>query len=75
MEGVNTLAYCDTATIMSVKSFIVDAPGTCIIKLIKAVIYSFRNKLEGLSLNTKLGWRVLPGTNTLAYYGNRKLRP
>jgi hypothetical protein len=46
MEGVNTLAYYDTATIMSVKSFIVDAPGACIIKLIKAVIYSFRNKLE-----------------------------
>jgi hypothetical protein len=50
-------------------------PGACIIKLIKAVIYSFRNKLECLSLNTRLGWKRSPGKNTLAYYGNRKLRP
>jgi hypothetical protein len=48
-------------------------PGACIIKLITDVIYGFRNKLECLSLNTRLGWRGLPGTNTLAYYGNRKL--
>ncbi len=48
--------------------------GACIIKLIAAVIYGFRNKLECLSLNTRLGWKCL-GTNTLAYYGNRKLRP
>jgi hypothetical protein len=47
----------------------------CIIKLITAVIYSFRNKLACLSLNTWLGWKGLPGTNTVAYYGNRKLRP
>ncbi len=50
-------------------------PGACIIKLITAVIYGFRNKLECLSLNTRLGWEGLPGTNTLAYYGNCKLRP
>ncbi len=50
-------------------------PGACIIKHITAVIYSFRNKLEHLSLNTRLGRKGLPGTNTLAYYGNRKLRP
>jgi hypothetical protein len=31
--------------------------------------HGFRNKLEYLSLNTKLGWKGLPGTNTLAYYG------
>ncbi len=37
-------------------------------------IYRFRNKLECLYLNTRLGWKGLPGTNTLAYYGNRKLR-
>jgi hypothetical protein len=49
--------------------------GACIIKLITAVIYGVRNKLECLSLNTRLGWKGLPGTNTLAYYGNRKLRP
>jgi hypothetical protein len=50
-------------------------PGACIIKLITAVIYGFRNKLECFSLNTKLGWKGLQGTNTLAYYVNRKLRP
>ncbi len=50
-------------------------PGACIIKLITAVIYSLRNKLDCLSLNTRLGWKVLPGTNTLSYYGNHKLRP
>jgi len=47
----------------------------CIIKLITAVIYGFRNKLKCLSQNTRLGWKGLPGTNTLAYYRNRKLRP
>ncbi len=31
--------------------------GACIIKLITAVIYGFRNKLEYLSLNTRLGWK------------------
>jgi hypothetical protein len=46
-------------------------PGACIIKLIAAVIYGFHNKLECVSLNTRLGWKGLPGTNTLAYYGNR----
>jgi hypothetical protein len=40
--------------------------GACIIKRITAVIYGFRNKLECLSLNTKLGWKVFQGTNTLA---------
>ncbi len=34
-------------------------PGACIIRLITAVIYSFRNKLECLSLNTRLGWKRL----------------
>ncbi len=50
-------------------------PGACTTKLIVAVIYGFRNKLPCLTLNTRLGWKGLPGTNTLAYYGNRKLRP
>jgi hypothetical protein len=36
-------------------------PGACIIKLITAVIYGFRNKLECLSLNTRLCWKGLPG--------------
>jgi hypothetical protein len=40
-----------------------ECPGDCFIKLITAVIYGFRNKLECLSLNTTLGWNGLPGTN------------
>ncbi len=47
----------------------------CIIKRITAIIYGYHNKLECLSLNARLGWRGLPGTNTLAYYRNRKLWP
>ncbi len=57
------------------KSFVLQAPGGCILKLIMAVIYGVRNKLECLSLNSRLGCKGFPGTNTLAYYGNRKLRP
>jgi hypothetical protein len=44
----------------------------CTIRLMTAVIYGFRNKLECLSLNTRLGWESLPGTNTLPYYRNCK---
>ncbi len=73
MKVANSLAYYDTATMSAVKSFIVQTPGACVIKLIMAAIYSFRNKLECLSLNIRLGWKGLPGTNTLAYYGNRIL--
>jgi hypothetical protein len=75
MAVANALAHYDTETITAVKSFIVECPGACIIKLITAVIYGFRNKLECLSLNPRLGWKGLPGTNTLAYYRNRKLQP
>jgi hypothetical protein len=46
-------------------------PEAWIMKVITAVFYGFRNKLERLSLNTRLGWKGLPGTNILAYYGNR----
>jgi hypothetical protein len=73
MAVANTLAYYITATITAVKSFIVQTPGACIITNITAVIYGFRNDLECLSLNTRLGWKGLPGTNTLAYYGNLRL--
>ncbi len=47
----------------------------CKIKFITAVIQVFRNKLECLSLASisSLVYSLL--TNTLAYYGNRKLRP
>jgi hypothetical protein len=90
MVMTNTLAYYDMAIITAVKRGIVLArekkqsflqvisffkPGACITKLITVVIYGFRNKLECLSLITRLGWKGLPGTNTLAYYGNHKLRP
>jgi hypothetical protein len=51
------------------------APGACIIKLVTAVIYGFCNNLERVSPNTRLGWKGFPETNTLAYYGNRKLPP
>ena len=47
-------------------------PAACIIKLITVLMYGFCNKLEGLSLNTRLGWKGLPGANTLVYYENRK---
>ncbi len=50
-------------------------PGACIIKLLTAVIYGFRHKLECLSLNTRLNWKGLPGTNTLAYNRNHKITP
>ncbi len=57
------------------KSFLTLGPGTCTVKLITAVIYGFRNMVERLSLNTRLDWKGLPATNTLAYYGNRKFQP
>ncbi len=49
-------------------------PTALIIKLITAVIYGFLFKLECLSLNTRLGWKGLPGRKTLAYYINHKLQ-
>jgi len=52
----------------------VKKPGPCIIKLITAVIYGFRNKLV-FDLKIRTGWKEgLPGTNTLAYNRYRKLR-
>jgi hypothetical protein len=73
MPGKNVLAYY-RITVEKTCFMALDTFGACIIKRIMAVIYSFRNKLERLSLNTRLGWKGLPRTNTLAYYGNRKLR-
>ncbi len=52
-------------------------PGACIIKLITAVIYGFRNKLECLSLNTDQAGKACQGqtlqliTET-EYYGHYK---
>jgi hypothetical protein len=48
--------------------------GACIIKLITDVIYGFHNKLECLSLASLSSLVQCLGKNTLAYYGNRKLR-
>ena len=70
----NAIGSQKITKITVVKSFITLAPGACIIKPITAVIYRFRYKLEHLSLNTRLGWKPSPGTNTQAYYGIRKLR-
>jgi hypothetical protein len=57
------------------KSFITLGPGACIIKLITAVLYDFCNKLECLSLASLSSLGQSLGTNILAHYGNRKLRP
>ncbi len=45
----NTPAYYDTVTIMAIKSFIVNAPVGCTIKL-SAVVIDEPNKLECLSM-------------------------
>jgi hypothetical protein len=34
-------------------------------------MYGFHNKLECLSLNTRLCWKVLPGTETVNYGRNK----
>ncbi len=52
-----------------------ETSGACIIKLITAVIYSLRNKLECLSLASLSSLVQCLRTNTLAYYRNRKYRP
>ncbi len=45
----------EEALIKMLDVYVILSPGSCIIKLIKAVIYGFRNKQECLSLNTRLG--------------------
>jgi hypothetical protein len=51
MAVANTLPYFNTATILTVKSFMAQAPGDNPIKLFMAVILLiFRNMLECLSL-------------------------
>jgi hypothetical protein len=67
--------YLDHPEIMAVKYFIIAATGAFIIRLIMAVIDGFHDKLECLSLTSRLGWKGWLGTNTLAYYRNHKLRP
>jgi len=42
MAVANTLAYYITATIMAVKSFIVQALWPTVIRLFRSVIYGFR---------------------------------
>ena len=53
----------------TVDLLVLTSPRACILKLITAAIYGFRNKLECLSLNTRLSWKGLPGKNTRVYYG------
>ncbi len=55
----NTLTYCETAIITSVRGFIAHAPK---------VLHSGR--LLASPANIRLGGKGLPGTNTLAYYEN-----
>jgi hypothetical protein len=71
MAGTNTLAYLALCWLQ--KGLLILTPiyeqslSVCIIKFITAIIYSFCNMLESLTFNTRLGWKGLPGTNTLAY--------
>ncbi len=67
--------YADRGIVYAEISFMKLIPGACIIKVVTDVIYGFCNKLECLSINTRLSWIGWPGTNTLTYYGNHKLRP
>jgi len=43
-------------------------PVTNVIKLFTAVIYEISQQAPALSVNIRLGWKGLPGTNALAYY-------
>jgi hypothetical protein len=47
-----------------------DTSGACIIKAIKVIIYGFRNKLECLSVSTRLSWKGLLITETVNYCRN-----
>ncbi len=66
LPRINTLVYYNHLSITAAKSFIALGPGASTIKLITAVIYEG----WGLPTNIRLGWKSLPGTNTLAYYEN-----
>jgi hypothetical protein len=41
MIAANTLAYYDTAKIIAVKGFTVQAPGAIVIRLFTAIFYEF----------------------------------
>jgi hypothetical protein len=60
MEVANTLSYYITATIIAVKKFVAQDPGANHIKLLS---YFLPTKI-------RLGWKGLPGTDTLACYEN-----
>ena len=64
-----------TTETIKYKKIMIQAPGACIIKLITDEIYGFHNKQECLSLASVSSLVQCLGTNTLAYYGNCKLRP
>ncbi len=67
-EMINQLFVLGLFTAVSWK----ERPGPCIIKLITAVIYGFRIKLECLSLASLSSLVLCLRTNTLAYYGRNK---
>jgi hypothetical protein len=46
----NTTAYCDKATITTIKSFIVQAPGVNSIRLLFALLRAKTNKLDCFTL-------------------------
>jgi hypothetical protein len=50
LRVTNTLAYWAIRNLRRKQSVVNMTPGACIIKLITAVIYGFRSKLEHLSL-------------------------
>ncbi len=67
MAVANTPAYYDTATIMAVMCLMVQPPGVNAIKLFLPVTNEFSYKARVFA---RLGWKSLPGTNTLALYEN-----
>jgi hypothetical protein len=52
MAAANTIAYDDTATITTIKDFIVQALMANVIQLFTDVSLTFHNKLERLSLTS-----------------------
>ncbi len=67
---------CTKTAVLSCHRFLISS-GTCIKKLITAVIYGFRNKLKCFMVNTSLGWEVCQGqtlqliTETVDYGRNK----
>jgi hypothetical protein len=65
--GTNILAYYKNMSITAIKCFITLAPGADAIKRFISVIYEF---FLYDRVFVRIGWKGLPGTNTLAFYKN-----